>query len=239
MQEVKELEGLLAVDGPAVALSHELKAPLCLLRQLGLRLGDISEDSRSVQKVAGQIEATSARALRLVSDLCRVARLADGLFELGPVNPHALCEEVAENLADAYILNKRRLYMRLHGRGHLVVANRELLTTVLYNFCDNAMHYSGQETPSELFTRMVKSSLRIGVRDYGPAMPLKLWRSVNRDSGDLSPAPIGARPQSSGLGLFIASKMTNAMRGKMGIIRHRDGTSIFIDLPLSSQMSWL
>ena len=38
------------------------------------------------------------------------------------------------------------------------------------------------------------------------------------------------RPGSTGLGLYISSQFARHMRAQLGAIRHRDGTSFFIEL---------
>ena len=53
------------------------------------------------------------------------------------------------------------------------------------------------------------------------------------------PVDIAMRPGSSGLGLYIAAKFANYMQSDFGLIRHRDGTSFYIDLPVSGQLSFL
>ena len=51
------------------------------------------------------------------------------------------------------------------------------------------------------------------------------------------PTEIAMRPGSSGLGLFIASKFSRYMNASVGAVRHRDGTSFFVELPISKQAS--
>jgi len=123
----------------------------------------------------------------------------------------------------------------------LIIAHPDLLTSVVHNFCENALHYSGgRESPSQLFIKTTsRSTVRIGVRDFGPCLPLDIWRAIKSNKSPLTPQPISARPQSSGLGLYIASRFTHAMHGQLGCIRHRDGTTLYADFPISTQLSLL
>lgn len=50
---------------------------------------------------------------------------------------------------------------------------------------------------------------------------------------------IRTRPESSGLGIYVASQFAQAMDGEIGLIRHRDGLTFYVELPLSRQLSWL
>jgi K+-sensing histidine kinase KdpD len=81
--------------------------------------------------------------------------------------------------------------------------------------------------------------IRLGVRDYGPALSSDMWRSLQGKIAGASTTPIHARPQSSGLGIYIAGKFADAMQGQIGVTRHRDGATFYIDLQASRQLSLL
>ena len=220
-----------------VVVAHELKAPLSLVRQLALSL-DFEEDMKGVHEVGRQIVATSERALRQVEDLTRIARLEDAMFEMEPVNPRVVCDEVVGELWRLFEFNRRELRIEYRNKRRLVVANPQLLHSVVYNFCLNAMNYGGEELPSEISVVDRANKIRIAVRDYGPAVPTKIWREI-KDGFVNKPVATPMRPGSSGLGLYIAAKFANYMGSDFGLIRHRDGTSFYIDLPVSGQLSFL
>ncbi len=220
----------------AVVVAHELKAPLSLMRQLALSL-ELEDDKAGVKRVGDQIVATSERALRQVNDLLKVARLDDALFEMEPVNPRAVCDDVVSELWQLFRFNRRELKIDYRNRRHLVVANRQLLHSVVYNFCLNAMNYGGEELPSEVMISDRKNGrIRVAVRDYGPAVPTRIWREI-KDGFVNRPLEIAMRPGSSGMGLYIAAKFANYMGADFGLIRHRDGTSFYVDLQISGQLS--
>ena len=220
-----------------VVVAHELKAPLSLVRQLALSL-DFEEDMTGAREVGRQIVATSERALQQVNDLTRIARLEDALFEMEPVNPRVVCDEVVGELWRLFEFNRRELRIEYRNKRRLVVANQQLLRSVVYNFCLNAMNYGGEELPSEITVIDRANKIRIAVRDYGPAVPTKIWREI-KDGFVNKPVATPMRPGSSGLGLYIAAKFANYMGSDFGLIRHRDGTSFYIDLPVSGQLSFL
>ncbi len=223
-----------------VAAAHELKAPLALIRQLslGLEQGSISHAER--QRVIRQIILTSERAIRLTSDLTRSVRLEDSLFELEPLNPKQLCEEVAHELAPLFAAKNKELRVETGRRQLLAVANRELLRRILLNFGDNALHYAGSDTPVVIHASSFKKGerVKIGVRDYGPAVPTDMWRRIKQQLGR-APQPLQNRPASSGLGLYIAGQFAEAMNGSIGAKRHRDGATFYVDLLASRQLKLL
>lgn len=237
-----EQHGSLFADLPFVVMAaHELKAPLALMRQLALSLesGTVN-DSEEQQKMLQQIVLVSERALRLTTSLSRSSRLEQSLFDLEPLNPQQICEEIAHELTPLYKACGREIRVSVRHRPLLVVANRDLLRRVILNFGDNALHYAGSDSPVELraVSRGNGQTIRIGVRDYGPQVPSTAWRRLQTHLGT-APQPLHNRPQSSGLGLLVASQFAGAMRGHIGALRHRDGATFYIDINASTQLSLL
>ena len=212
-------------NSSAIIVAHELKGPLSLSRQLALSL-DFEDSIDGAREIGHQIAATSERALRQVEDLTRIARLEDAMFEMEPVNPRIVCDEVVTELWRLFRFNRRELMIDYRNKRKLVV----------YNFCLNAMNYGGEELPSLVSIYEKRDKIRIDVRDYGPTVPTKVWREI-KNGFVKKPVDIAMRPGSSGLGLYIAAKFANYMNSDFGLVRHRDGTSFYIDLPISGQLS--
>lgn len=225
---------------PLIAAAHELKAPLALVRQLALTLQDETLTKEQRSRMYDQIILTSERSLRLTTDLTKMARLDDALFQLEPINPEQICRDVASELRPLFEAHERSLEIK--GRRHplLLVANRDLLRRIVLHFSDNALHYSEPGTAVELQIKALKDAgmVRIGVRDYGPALSSAMWRDL-KDKLAKAPQTVHARPESSGLGLHISSQFAEVMNGKIGAVRHRDGATFFVDLPASYQLSML
>lgn len=220
------------VNGIFVA-AHELKTPLSLMRQLALSLG-ISDDKSSQERICAQMVNVSERALRQVNDLTKIARLEDGLFTMEPVSVRGVCETVFRDIEPLFGFDRKSLRIEYRNHQKLVIANQDLLYSVIYNFCTNAMHYSAADSVSLLRISDNHDKVRIDVRDYGPALPTKIWRKLQ--SKQLTqPTDIAMRPGSSGLGLYIASCFAGYMHADLGAIRHQDGTSFYVELPISKQ----
>lgn len=212
--------------------AHELKAPLSVLRQLALSF-DLNNNDRN-EHIRSEMVSVSERAIKQVNDLTKIARLEDGLFVMEPVSVRAVCDDVTRELNYLFRYNQRDLYIKYKNRSRLVTANRDLLYSVVYNFLLNAMHYSGKDTRSELTVNESRGKIRINIRDFGPALPMGIWKEMKRGWIE-KPTSIAMRPGSSGLGLYIASKFSRYMNAEVGAVRHRDGTSFFVELPISTQ----
>ncbi len=220
------------VDGILVA-AHELKAPLAVLRQLALAFDEMDAPNEHIRT---EMINVSERAIRQVNDLAKIRRLEDGLFQMEPVAVRAVCDDVTRELAYLFSHNQRDLFIKYSNKARLVTANRDLLYSVVYNFLLNAMHYSGEGTRAELTVHDSRDKIKISVRDFGPTLPMDVWREM-RKGWIRKPTSIAMRPGSSGLGLYIASKFSKYMNARVGAIRHRDGTSFFVELPISKQAS--
>lgn len=223
-----------------VTAAHELKSPLALVRQLALGLESGKLDDVTRERMVRQIVLTSERALRLTTDLSRTARLEDSMFDLEPINPQQLCEDVAHELAPLYAARGRTIQVASHRGSMLVVANYDLLRRIMLNFGDNALHYSDGSEPVELRARVYSKGkrVRLGVRDYGPAVPVNTWRRLQKNLGTDTQV-LHSRPQSSGLGLYVAGQFAQAMHGEIGATRHRDGATFYVDIDASTQLKLL
>ncbi len=237
----KLFDGLLT-DGltSLTAAAHELKSPLSLIRQLSLMLesGNLSDAEK--ERIMRQIILTSERGLRLTSDLTRSTRLADAMFKLEPINPQQLCEDIIHELEPLFRAHNRKIVLVPHRHALLLIANRDLLRRIIVNFGDNALHYSEGDTPVKIKINSIDQgkTIRLGVRDFGPALSKNILYDLPDKLSD-APSPIFARPQSSGLGLFIASQFADTMNGRIGVMRHRDGATFFVDLQASHQLNLL
>lgn len=215
--------------------AHELKAPLAVIRQLALELGDNTLDEHERTVISRQIELIAERGLRFTGNITKAEQLT--LLETDPINPAQVCYEVVHELQPLYAAHQRVIRFRGMRRAPLVIANHDLLRRILLNFGDNALHYGDENGIVELFAQLKKNqhSVRLGVRDYGPMVPANTWRQL----AGAAPQAVHARPDSSGLGLKIVSEFAQAIGGQVGAIRHRDGASFYVELPLSRQLTLL
>lgn len=220
------------VDGILVA-AHELKAPLAVLRQLALSFGEMNAGDEHIRT---EMVSVSERAMKQVNDLVKIRRLEDGLFSMEPVAVREVCDAVSHELRYLFRYNYRDLYIKYTNKSRLVTANRDLLYSVVYNFLLNAMHYSDDGTRAELIVQDVADKVKVTIRDYGPTLPIDIWHEIKRGWIE-KPTSIAMRPGSSGLGLYIASRFSRYMHADVGAVRHRDGTSFYVKLPISKQAS--
>lgn len=230
------MEHLAVLPSLSVA-AHELKAPLALIRQLSLMANDHDFSEENRRSSLEQLTLVAERSLRIVTDLTQVSHSQALLFPLEPINPAATCREVAGGLTPIARLYGHRVSWPSSRTKVLVVANQRLLERIISNFLDNALKYTEPQTPIRVAISRVGQKARVSVRDYGPRLGLREYRQLLDELETMK--TVHTRPDSSGLGIFIASEFAKMMHGDIGLIRHRDGVTFFVELPLSGQMSLL
>ncbi|MBR3386570.1 HAMP domain-containing histidine kinase [Candidatus Saccharibacteria bacterium] len=218
------------VDAILVA-AEELKRPLVDLRQLALSfVGAGTQDER----VRDEMLSVSDRAIRQVNDLMRLRRLEGAMFEMEPVAVRVAVNEVMRDFYELFTYNRRRVEVKCNTRMPLVMANKEMLKSVVYNFLVSATFCKSDTINSRLIVQSSKDKVKITVRDYGPALMLGTWRKMQSGVMEM-PLVASMRPGTSGLSLFIASRMAQLMNGRVGAVRHKDGASFYVELLESRQ----
>jgi len=214
-------------------VAHELKSPLAIIRQLALEIEDQTLSDAQRTTIAYQIRLLSEQSMRLSSDIAATEQMQAELFPTRSINPQAICLDVMQTITPLYKAQQRKIILKPRKRPLLGVANPDLLRRVMLNFVDNALHYTDESSVVELYTQLVagQNSIRIGVRDYG--VP------ISRRVAHVVPDRVSSAPIANGLGLSIAHRFAEVFGGTIGATRHRNGTSFYIDVMVSKQLSLL
>lgn len=220
------------------ASAGELQTPLALIRQLSLALEDPTLSVGDRQRLTERLTLTAERALRITQNLRMDARLNSSL-NLEPVNAAMLCKEVVHELTPLFRAHGRTLTVQPRNQALLMVADRSLLRQVLFSFVDNALHYGSDEHPVRMTIGGHAGKVRVGVRDYGPAVASDALRRLHERIARQAPVLIARRPRASGVSLMMAQQVAEMMGGAAGVVRHRDGATFYIDMNVSGQMSLL
>ena len=217
-----------------LAAAHELKAPLVLIRQLALEF----EEASGATETSRRLRYTSERSLRLVSNLTKAARLEDSLFDVEPVEIHALCSDVAHELLPLAREYEQQIVLDMPKNSLISVAHRDLLHALLIGLCDNAIAHNAKGAKVTISARLNEGRVEVAVRDEGPKVASVQLSQLRQRLGRTI-QPIGDRPRSSGLGLWIASQFAAAMSSSIGSVSHRksEGMSFYVSLPRSRQLS--
>lgn len=229
-----------------IAAAHELKSPLTLIAHLAATMQDATmgltpaEQAQALQR----IRLSADRTLRLVQGLTMSYRLVydDQLafgFELEPLNLAQACEEVAHEITPLAQAHGQSVLLSLRSRRHhLVVANNDLVRSIIFSLIDNAIRHNPPQTDVHISLRSRQAVMRLCVQDNGPGFAPGDFARLSQTLGRQA-QPLHGRAGSSGLGLYIAGTMARAMGGRLGMGRAKLGADFHLDLMHSKQMSFL
>lgn len=205
--------------------SHQLRTPLTSVKgYVSMVLdGDAGPLDPMQKKLLNQAFISSQRMVYLISDLLNVSRLRTGKFVIEPV-PTDLAEVVGEEVRQLVETAKgRNLELEYRRPAHFPVLlfDETKLRQVIMNFIDNAIYYtpSGGHIVVGLVERA--QAIEFTVTDDGMGVPKaeqhhlfsKFYRADNAKR---------ARPDGTGLGLFMAKKVIASQGGAI-IFKSQEG----------------
>lgn len=208
--------------------SHELRTPLTTLRgNIGLlqRQPPINKEDRT-DILADMVDETE-RLMRLVNDLLVLAR-ADAGRPL-PQEPVALKPLLDDVYQQIKLLAPHRTIHYQPAANITVVGNNDALKQVLLILLDNAFKHTPPEAGVSLTTALNNGHVAIEVADTGPGIsPAHLPHIFDRFyRGDEARSGPGA-----GLGLAIASELTQAQNGTLTVqSQPGQGTTFTLTFP--------
>jgi len=205
--------------------SHQLRTPLTSIKgYISMVLeGDAGEINDDQKQMLNQAFLSSQRMVYLIADLLNVSRLRTGKFVIEPVETW-LPDVVEGEIKQLYESAKARgLTIHFNKPEHFptVMLDETKIRQVIMNFADNALYYTplGGTIPIEL--KEDKNTIQYIVTDTGIGVPrsmqhklfTKFYRAENAQR---------ARPDGTGLGLFMAKKVIVASGGAI-IFKSKEG----------------
>jgi K+-sensing histidine kinase KdpD len=214
------------------SISHDLRTPLATITLAASSLLWRNEkfDPETQRELTESIYDESERLARLVDNLLNMTRLESGIQARKASQP--LEEVVGAALA--------RLERRLHGRPlttglpddlPLVLIDEVLIEQVLINLLDNAIKYTGPESPLELSAMVSDGMVTVQLADRGPGLDPgteeRIFEKFHRGSTGLT--------QGVGLGLPICRGIIETHGGRIWAENRPDGGAVFrFTLPMDS-----
>ena len=212
---------------------RDLITPIVTARQIAFCLD--SKNPEQTGEAKEKIIIATEQSLRQIHDLERLARILQaGEVDTTPVDIRAVCEEIREETREFFNYYNKRLKLRVFGRPKLVVADRELLSSVLYNFVTDGVNYSAENGELYLNVFFRTEKVCVELRDFGPIIPAALGVKIQEKRLD-GQIKIPFRPDVSGLRLYTNVKFLEMMGSGVKVQRHRDGMSFLFELKTVDQ----
>lgn len=198
--------------------SHQLRTPLTSIKGYTSMVleGDAGKITATQEKLLRQSFVSAQRMVYLIADLLNVSRLRTGKFmiEARPVDLVEVVAQELEQLRDT--ATSRSLTLAFEKPNHFpeMLLDETKTRQVIMNFVDNAIYYTpaGGTITVELLDKPASIELRVTDEGIGvpkseqPHLFTKFYRAVNARK---------ARPDGTGLGLFMAKKVIIAQGGAL------------------------
>lgn len=198
--------------------SHQLRTPLTSVKgYMSMVLeGDAGKISKQQRDLLNQAFVSSQRMVYLIADLLNVSRLKTGKFiiESTPTNLAEVIEGEIDQLKETAKAKKIDIEYVKPKDFPTLALDETKIRQVIMNFSDNAIYYTPRggkikvelsEDKSYIYFKVTDNGLGIPKRDM-PHMFTKFYRASNARK---------ARPDGTGLGLFMAKKVIDAQGGSI------------------------
>jgi PAS domain S-box-containing protein len=215
-------------------VSHELRTPLTPLKGfLSALLNGSVEDSPKAREEYYRIMLNQANRLeRLITDLLEVSRIESGK-PVVDARPTELTSLIAEHIKEYPAEDASRMEIRTGGDPVLVHADPFRVGQVISNLVSNALKYSPSTSQVEVDVQKDGEQAILSVRDHGEGIPLseqdRVFERFHRVESGMTRTTGG-----TGLGLYIAKRLVEAMGGRLWLLsRPGEGSTFSFSLPLA------
>jgi signal transduction histidine kinase len=222
-------------------MAHELKSPLTSIRSIArLLASDPSIDTDERMSLSKEVFDVSTRMFDHITQVLERGR--DRSESDGPsiVNVTSVWQHVV-GLWRHRIAEKRiALTTVMLEREIMVEGNEGALVSILDNLISNAVKFSPVGSSIEVITRGIPTmkeptSVILSVRDEGPGLTAADLTRLFTAYGRLSAEPTSGE-DSTGLGLLIVKRETEALRGRVWCESIAgQGATFFVELPIARQ----
>lgn len=235
-EQASELKRMAAVQTDFLrGITHDLQTPLTSIRALASELQGSDELDAAARIDLETIAHQADRLRRMVGQLLVVSRLEVG--ELTPRQEVFRAAPLVRRTWDALRDTAHGFVLEEAGPGHLVVADADRLEQVLWALMDNAVKYSpaGSQVTARIVGHPASGGRglesEITITDEGPGMDAT---TAGRAFEQFFRSDEARRlvPDGSGIGLYAARGLVEAMGGKIRVAAApAGGTAIVLTLP--------
>ncbi|MGS1096364.1 sensor histidine kinase (plasmid) [Aquamicrobium terrae] len=208
-------------------VSHEFRTPLAIIRNATemIRLVGHKSPEATRERIAGISEALN-RLFSLINRFMSDDR--ENRFQPEPMTIGSLLLDV--RLHFRMTNQGERLNLTADDERTSLLADPEMLTTIIINLIDNALKYSPPDQPVDVDVRRRDGDLVIRVRDRGIGIPVGELHKIGRRFFRASNATARG---GTGLGLYTSRKLLAYHGGTLKLVANEDrGMTATASLPL-------
>ena len=147
-------------------VSHELKTPLHIISGYSEMLKNQLVSDDDVQAFAQKIYTETQRMVQLVEDIINLSLLDESpQIIMETLELYQLVQESLESLSAK--ASQKQIALHLKGDPVQILGNRALLSSVIYNLCDNAITYNQFKGDVFVTIKNMDNSTVLEVKDTG------------------------------------------------------------------------
>ncbi len=205
--------------------SHQLRTPLTSVKgYLSMVLeGDVGKVTPEQEKLLNQAFISSQRMVYLIADLLNVSRLKTGKFVIvsAPTDLAEVVQGEIDQLTEVAKGKNIKINYKRPKEFTKLMLDETKIRQVIMNFIDNAIYYTPAKGNITVIVKEDRGNVYFSVKDNGMGVPkedqkhlfTKFYRGTNARK---------ARPDGTGLGLFMAKKVVSAQDGNI-LFESREG----------------
>lgn len=212
------------------SLAHEMKTPLTSI----LCFGDLLRIKRSVSdgeriEYAGIIVDEARRMKNLSSKLLELACADNMELEMEPVSVRELLTESTATIGPA--LRARGITLEYAGDDGVILCDRELFKSLIYNLCDNAAKASEAGQSVRLRSKAADNGMIISVSDSGIGMTKEVLKKVT-EPFYMADKSRSRKAGGAGLGLSLCVEIAKRHNARITAkSRPGVGTTVYVTVP--------
>ncbi|WP_316843015.1 HAMP domain-containing sensor histidine kinase [Pedobacter gandavensis] len=217
------------------SITHEFNTPIAtiLVANSSIRNKEIIGEPSKIYPLTEVIQRQTQRLQTLINQALDISQMNKNEIEKEVYDMASLLEEIINDYKLKISENVSIIYNFEHIHA-LVLLNRFLLTTMLYNIFDNALKYNTKEH-KEIKIEMIThgQSLTLCIRDNGVGMNKKLMKSI---FDKFYRGKNGIKTRGLGLGLFYVKQTVEAHNWELNLTSEPGQCSTFcITMPVEKE----
>jgi PAS domain S-box-containing protein len=199
-------------------VSHELRSPLTPLRGFLVSLveGTVDDDPDTRLEYYRIMLRQTQRLERVVNDMLDASLIEAGglVVDLQPAPLDHILGRIVREFREQR--PDRRVVLHEAHRPSIVFADPFRVEQVVLNLLSNADKYTPEGLPIDVSTETWDGSVTVSVRDIGPGIPIEHRDLIFDRFYRVKDGAAAGRP-GTGLGLYIAKTLVEAMSGRIWV----------------------
>jgi len=211
--------------------SHEFRTPLAtilsslsLIRKYGER-NDVDSQVRHISRIKSSV----THMTEILNDMLSLTKLEEGRISTIP-EEFQLDDFISEIIQELQAVAKKGQIIHYNHKGYCeVVLDGKILKNILFNLISNAIKFSMEGSPIEVYSVVNDTQIELIIKDHGIGIPEedqehlfeRFYRAINVTN-----------IQGTGLGLNIVAKYVELLNGNIDFVsKLNEGTTFKILIP--------